>query len=509
MLTIEEVLKRPLFQEAQLVAGHAGATRIVQWVHIGEIPHLAEFLRGGELVLSTGVGLSTHEARHHFVLGLIESGAAGLVLELGRYFPETPDDILKLADRHQFPIIIFQNAVRFLDLSYALNTLIISEHHQLLDELEALSLKIRQVLLNTEGPEALLNAFQDVVNRPIWYHSRRADRDDIILGQWPRFPIPSLSPVLHPTIEPSADQWYIHQSIMVFDNPVGDIYVQGNGPLLEERLYLSVDRLTAALAQDFIRVETLEKSVRREESAMLEALFFHESVSLALFKRFNSRYALGGRERFRVGMADTSITSTISDLAKDMANHIRLLQLDESDRTLVVILGGAAHIESLLDKLGRQVSRTGGIGWSRLHKFAETIKEGLSEAHDAWIVSHLPAQSSVTRYENLGLYRWILATSKEQLQALVIEPELGALLHNPSVRSSQLLETLEVVVSGAASKSDAAEHLHIHRQTLYARLHHLETILGPDFLSAQRRSAIEAAILAVRFLEWSLPDHDS
>ncbi len=64
--TLREVLRRPAFQGAELLAGRAGLDAPVRWVHVGEIPDIARYLRGQELILSTGVGLrQPHDRRRY------------------------------------------------------------------------------------------------------------------------------------------------------------------------------------------------------------------------------------------------------------------------------------------------------------------------------------------------------------------------------------------------------------------------------------------------------------
>lgn len=65
----------------------AGADRLdtrVRWVHVGEIADIAHLLRGGELVLTTGVALPEDpEKLADYIGDLAQVGASGLIVELG------------------------------------------------------------------------------------------------------------------------------------------------------------------------------------------------------------------------------------------------------------------------------------------------------------------------------------------------------------------------------------------------------------------------------------------
>ena len=71
----------------RVVAGETGLDRPVRWVHSAEVPDIAGLLRGGELVLTTGIGLPADDAGlRAFIAELAEVGASGLVVELGRRY---------------------------------------------------------------------------------------------------------------------------------------------------------------------------------------------------------------------------------------------------------------------------------------------------------------------------------------------------------------------------------------------------------------------------------------
>ena len=69
----------------------AGADRLdvpVRWVHAVEVTDdVARLLRGGELILSTGIALpESDEALASYVAELAAAGVAGLAIELGRRY---------------------------------------------------------------------------------------------------------------------------------------------------------------------------------------------------------------------------------------------------------------------------------------------------------------------------------------------------------------------------------------------------------------------------------------
>src|SRR5689334_1088826 len=68
----------------------AGGDRLgtrVRWVHVGEVSDIAHLLRGGELILTTGVALPSEPGKlADYISDLAGVGASGLIVELGRRF---------------------------------------------------------------------------------------------------------------------------------------------------------------------------------------------------------------------------------------------------------------------------------------------------------------------------------------------------------------------------------------------------------------------------------------
>lgn len=124
-LTVQDILQRPHFHQAILVAGKNGIYRVVNWVHIAEVAEVGHLLNGNELILTTGVGWGKEKAsRLSFLTQVIERDSAGLCIELGHAFSEVPDDMCVLADKHNFPLIAFPREVRFVDITKDLHIVI-------------------------------------------------------------------------------------------------------------------------------------------------------------------------------------------------------------------------------------------------------------------------------------------------------------------------------------------------------------------------------------------------
>src|SRR5262249_24005945 len=99
----------------------------VRWVHVIELAQAAHLLRGGELVLSTGIALPDDAAAlSQYVAGLAPVGVSALAVELGsRYARSLPPALVAAAAEHQLPLIVFERESQFIEITEAVHARII------------------------------------------------------------------------------------------------------------------------------------------------------------------------------------------------------------------------------------------------------------------------------------------------------------------------------------------------------------------------------------------------
>jgi sugar diacid utilization regulator len=130
-LTVREVLDLDVLRRGspQVVAGAARLDAPVRWVHAIEVTDIGRLLRGGELVLSTGIALPDSAAGLAAYVGSLGGvGVAGLVVELGRrYAAALPPALVAAAEARSLPLIELRREVAFIEITEAVHTRIIDE----------------------------------------------------------------------------------------------------------------------------------------------------------------------------------------------------------------------------------------------------------------------------------------------------------------------------------------------------------------------------------------------
>src|SRR5262249_42987009 len=105
----------------RVVAGTDRLGTRVRWVHAIELADAARLLRGGELVLTTGIALPDEGPQlDAYVAGLASVGVAGLAVELvRRYTGGLPASFVAAAGAHRPPPVVFPRRGPFVEVTEA------------------------------------------------------------------------------------------------------------------------------------------------------------------------------------------------------------------------------------------------------------------------------------------------------------------------------------------------------------------------------------------------------
>lgn len=106
MKKLEDLFIVDVFQEAKVIAGHAGLKRKVESIEISETPDVIHFLAEDSLLLTTGYAFK--DAPHalcDLISQINERPCAGMAIKLKRFIDEIPQEVIDLANSIEFPII--------------------------------------------------------------------------------------------------------------------------------------------------------------------------------------------------------------------------------------------------------------------------------------------------------------------------------------------------------------------------------------------------------------------
>ena len=103
--TLEKIYEVALHHyHMKLVAGREGLSNLVDWVHVVEEMDYVHFLKGRELIITTGIKEPDDAQLLEFTQRVYATGASGLVFNVGRYIRSVPKEVQEsLGKQTPFP----------------------------------------------------------------------------------------------------------------------------------------------------------------------------------------------------------------------------------------------------------------------------------------------------------------------------------------------------------------------------------------------------------------------
>ncbi len=146
-LTVRDIVAIP-GMKLKLLAGEGPTMQPVRWVHSSELEDPTAWLKGGELILTTGMGVGNTVAKQRaYVRRLVDAGVAGLGLGLGFGHDRTPKAMITEATKHGFPLFEVPYPVPFIAITEAVFTRLLAEQYDTLQRaVEAEHVLTRAVL---------------------------------------------------------------------------------------------------------------------------------------------------------------------------------------------------------------------------------------------------------------------------------------------------------------------------------------------------------------------------
>jgi purine catabolism regulator len=521
-LTIREILKRRRFETAEVVAGTDGLNRLVKWVHVVEVIQIRKLLNGNELILTTGVGWkSDKKLLISLITQLIECNTSGLCIEMGTHTTTIPQEVIEIANNHQFPIILIHVEVPFVEITQDIHSLLINQHYQMISNLESYSQQLNKKLLEINHYEEILKLL----------HQYLDDAEAVALIKQNEINmIPALPEtkrkLLLLTMKESQSKGYPYvarQPVQILGSQYAELVIITREREINEFDLLILDRTTTALAQHLLRdLYVGEKRKLEETEWMTDWLQGRHSAE----EIHQHLVYLEPGLKLNGGIVCICKVNPIQSTSLNEGTYFKLLfrtifeqhgfALFSADirHHMIFILGNKRGIKTWKERMIEAFTRLEQVDYSGKHNIS-SISFGvgkfatkLSDIHNSYkkaketllLQDMLSQESKIYFYDDLHLYRIISLINKHSdLQEIVLE-YLAPIMEYDKKYNGKLMETLKTYLACNGSKQETAKRLFVVRQTLYHRIEKLEGLLGSNFMSPEKRLAIEIMILASEYL---------
>ncbi|WP_243525047.1 PucR family transcriptional regulator [Bacillus pseudomycoides] len=514
-LSVQEILENRNFRDAKVVAGKFGLYKTVKWVHIMEIDQIEQLLNGNELVLSTGIGWKENKEMFlSFFKQLIDSKATGLCIELGTYIPSIPEEIIELANQHNFPLIAFYNKVRFVDITQDLHTLLIKKHYQMISDLEDYSYQLNQLLLTSNPQQKILKLLHNYLKMTVLFIPNQGEAQ-MISKKTSKERDEILQILKGKNIERHMN--IARQPIQALNQKFADLIIISESDSITEFESLILGRSATALAQNMLRVLYVEERRKTKETEWIQK-WLEGSHSEERIYRYLSDFDSNLQPNgcvvllFKVDQLDEE-NSEITHLkilfrSVFQSHGFFLLSTIRKNQMIFILLNKRKNsdwrprVEAGIHDIQNQLvedQKFAQIKFS-IGKFIDQlsdIKKSYHTAQETLIIQEkMPTECFSYFYEDLYIFRLVSIADEKGALEDFISDYLGPVLIYDQQNNGKLMETLKVYLKCNGSKQETATSLYIVRQTLYQRLQKLKELLGKDFMNPYKRQAIEFAITA-------------
>ncbi len=513
-------------------------------ISVIEIP-VEDFVQKHEFVLTTGVGCGHDPSLfQRFVEDIARSHASALGVATGRHIINIPENVLRYAEKENFPIIEIPWEVRFADIMKDVLEQLQNWQRSVLKESEEMQRQLLQLFMSGADLTVFARVLQQKINRPVFI----TDQDDAIKG-------------FSPTARDIVQEWNEHALIM--DHPLdwqmlrsqnipfthvsfshfkqhtlmrlavgyasrtqGYIMVSipphvhpesfldsGNANILEHAVTVAalwfqrehaIQETEMRLRGDFVwslargefdswdtvlsQAKTLQFNVNLPYVCMLG---YPENLDDLYKKRKKDAPAFEQWKQNMINHIEEQLISAGKNLNKEVMttyqrdHFIVFLQIPQRQNN-DSIHQYLDEVERLLKEILPGLSMSWGIGENSAG--VNRFHESFDDARIALNVGRRqrgPGQRST--YANTGIYRTLQCLAgNDEIKEIALST-IGTLLEHDEQKGLDLVRTLATYIRHQRNVSQTARALNLHRQSLLYRLKKIETLtdrslMDPDDL---------------------------
>ncbi|MFJ2907655.1 PucR family transcriptional regulator [Streptomyces sp. NPDC091279] len=550
-LTVADVLALPVLAAGQprVVTGGGCLDRPVRWVHITELTDPASFLKGHELVLTTGMPLPDSAADvRRYVDELADVGAAALVIELVRRYHRPPDALVHACEARGLPLITLAEDVNFLEVTQVVHTLILGNQTDAMRRGQRIHEAFTALTLRGAGAQDVVRAASEMSGRTVVLENLAHQAlicepsgatVEEALTDWERRSR-ATPPGGHPG-PPGAERWLVTpveyqgerwgRVVMLPARADGPPFGPEDTVLLERTaMALTVARLIHATpwertaqqsalrdlagqrhhSPEDARARCAALGLPTDDSRFLAIVVDLRDGDLRDGDFANDGFGdddvrdgslrdggAGGAEaeaRLSQELRTAGIPTLIGALSPGRLGILLALRPSQPWRPVAERLARTA-----LDLLPRAVVSVG-PEVTDLADTARSFREAARVAEATPPGRPLPPDRSFHELSDVGLRHLLYALRSDTRVQEYAERQVGRLIDHDTRHGSDLLTTLRHYLDAAGNKTATARRGGLSRETVYQRLRTIERLLERDLESGEQRTELHVALLALDLL---------
>ncbi|MDX2078238.1 MAG: PucR family transcriptional regulator ligand-binding domain-containing protein [bacterium] len=536
MLTIAEALMLPPFEGARVVAGRRNLHRPVGYVHNGAVPEVANWLNGGELILTTAFNIPQDEqGRREYIRALDAKNVAGLIIAVGQRIEFAPPEMVEVAEAHGFPLIEIDYTARFVEMARSANEIIAQEQmalvtralhiHKTLTNLvleggtikqlaTAMADLIKQsISIENDRFEALANANIGTVDEARRYTQQYGRTDPRLVNALEADIFPQIRNTLRPVFIPKMphvglEMERILAPIVVQGQIYGYLWVIADGRPLTDLDQLAIESGATIAALMLIHQESLQGAESALKGNILARLVQGEMSGINLLTDQALRFGLDLRKPFRAVVVDYNGAPSpqVVALNRRLTKAFNNAVIGQYAGQVMMLMQANEDLNAIAKRIFSEADTTPSphglrLGVSAVHVGAKQAQYAYSQCREVLhIATRLFPTDKIVYFEQLGYIHTLYLAGHNALNDNPLIPALRLLQEE---QQADLFHTLEAYLDAGGNGVSTAEILHIHRSTLNYRLERIQEICDVKLSDPIARMNLQMALKLLKLFDVS------
>lgn len=536
-----DLLTDPSFSELELLAGSQGKENAIASVTVVDTPDGAQWLTGGEFVITTGYMVGNNpDSQAAFLRILSQKKAAGLGIKKNRHISAISDAVLQLADQLPMPLISIPEHYSFVDIINPVLTKMVNHQYALMAQSSLIHDKFQSLAINDSTvPEILQalslivgvpSAFVDTYFREVYY----SDKISTLAQSMDQIDPADISEAL---LE-NYDTYMVAKQGARFGYiffPRGELKASpGNcvQAAVEQARIILILRMQTRISNQYavekykgnfiedILLNNIKKESEIHNRAALYNWDFHnggvvvtvdinnlkQNFMEKLDSRTNQRLEKLTEEIFALAIQEFQRSFASANYMKQSDLISFIISVPQAERSNL-----AASLREIFGRIQQKLKQTS--------PFTITIGVGnyydnIADVHKSYAESRTSINLGYTLrwfdrilfYRDMGLYRMLTPIAANPETQDFCERFLKPLEDYDRENGRELMDTLQEIVLCGWNLKKASENLFLHYNSMKYRYNKIRTIMNLDFDDHANRLMTEIAIVVYMMNRRQIPD---
>jgi purine catabolism regulator len=520
-MKLDTAIRETILREANVVAGQACLEREITWVHMVDHPDIANWVKPGELLLTTGYNWPTSAAASRdLVRKLSAVGLVGVVLAVPHFRDHFPPEALEEADQVGLPLLELPWEVPFSEVTHEILAKIINFQGDIIERSEQLHRALTNAAVSATSLSDIASAMTGLLGRAVTFTDPTghvlggSDSPDVLAQREAQFVRAvegvGISVDLGNAQRPSVVKFDTEDSshclslpVRLHDAVVALIWLDLAGCEAQELDARAIEHASVVAALHMMHQRQLTEQEDRLGYALVAGLLDGEFSASANALERARVYGWSDSKPYRVCLIllDEPIPLTPEGLQRRerwvelLKRQLRLRKQPELMvlwlNQIKLILPAEIGPESIWEAIS---DRGAAMAVSRVHTGIQGMAIGAQDV-DALLPTLRPGR--LHQFDEILFPRALLGDANAR--DMLIDRLIGPLTEKR--RGESMLETLHALTEEGFQLASTARALGIHISTLRYRLERIESILNVSLEDPKVRFQLQVAIALYQLRE--------